>query len=99
MYPSQHKHWLISPVAKVWNPSDAENDFRQISVLPQLAKVIEKLQLQLNISHLNIKNNQHAFTRGRSPVSALISATQNWYNATDNFQSDSKGVHARFIDF
>ena len=98
-YPSQYKHALISPVAKVRNPSDVENDFRQISVLPQLAKVIEKLQLQLNISDLNIKNNQHAFTRGRSTVSALISTTQNWYNATDNFQSGRKGVHAIFIDF
>ena len=58
-YPSQYKHALISPVAKVRNPSDVENDFRQISVLPQLAKAIEKLQLQLNISDLNIKNNQH----------------------------------------
>jgi hypothetical protein len=44
-YPSQYKHALISPVAKVRNPSDVENDFRQISVLPQLAKFIEKLQL------------------------------------------------------
>ena len=97
-YPSQYKHALISPVSKVRNPSDVENDFRQISVLPQLAKVIEKLQLQLNISDLNIKNNQHAFTRGRS-VSALISTTQNCYNATDSSQSGRKGVHAIFIDF
>ena len=64
-----------------------------------MAQVIEKLQLQLNISDLNIKNNQHAFTRGRFTVSALISATQNWYNATDNCQSGRKGVHAIFIDF
>jgi hypothetical protein len=50
-HPSQYKHALISPVAKVRNRSDVENDYRQISVLPQLlAKVIEKLQLQLNIS-------------------------------------------------
>ena len=98
-YPSQYKHALISPVAKVRNPSDVEHYFRQLSVVPQLAKVIEKLQLQLNISDLNIKNNQHAFTPGRSTVSALISTTQNWYNATDNFQSGRKGVHAIFIDF
>ena len=98
-YPSQYKHALVSPVAKVGNPSDIENDFRQISVLPQMAKVIEKIQLQLNIRHLKIKNNQHAFTSGRSTVSALISTTQNWYNATDNSQSGRKGVHVIFIDF
>ena len=68
-------------------------------MLPQLAKVIEKLQIQLNISDLNIKNNQHAFTRDRSTVSALISTTQSWYNATDNSQSGRKGVHVIFIDF
>ena len=98
-YPSQYKHALVSPVAKVRNPSDVENDFRQISVLPQLAKVIEKLQIQLNISDLNIKNNQHAFTCDRSTVSALISTTQSWYNATDNSQLGRKGVHVIFIDF
>ncbi len=91
-YPTQYKHALISPVAKVRNPSDVENDFI-------LAKFIEQLQLQLNISDLKIKNNQHAFTRGRSTVSALISTTQNWYVATDNSQSGRKGVHAIFIDF
>ena len=98
-YPSQYKHALVSSVAKVRNPSDVENDFRQISVLPQLAKVIEKLQIQLNISDLNIKNNQHAFTRDRSNVSALISTTQSWYNATDNSQLGRKGVHVIFINF
>ena len=69
------------------------------AVLPQLAKVIEKLQIQLNISDLNIKNNQHAFTRDRSTVFALISTTQSWYNATDNSQSGRKGVHVIFKDF
>ena len=68
-------------------------------MLPQLAKVTEKLQIQLNISDLNIKNNQHAFTRDRSTVSALISTTQSWYNATDDSQSGRKGVHVIFIDF
>ena len=37
-YPSLYKHALISPVPKVHNPSDINNDFRQISVLPQIEK-------------------------------------------------------------
>ena len=49
-----------------------------------MAKVIEKIQLQLNITDLKIIKNQHVFTRPRSTVSALTSMTQNWYNATDN---------------
>jgi hypothetical protein len=73
--PSLYKHALISPVPKVQPLRDINNDFRQISVLPQLAKILEKIPLQLNIEDLKIKNNQHAFTQHRSTVSALISTT------------------------
>ena len=71
-----------------------KNDFRKISILPQMAKITEKIQLQLNGSDLQVKNNQHAFIQGRSTVSALISITQKWYDATDNSLSGRKGVHA-----
>ena len=98
-YPSLYKHALISPVPKVHNPRDINNDFRQISVLPQLAKVLEKIQLRLNIEDMKIKNNQHAFTERRSTVSALISTTQTWFNATDYSKTGKMGVHAVFIDF
>ena len=84
---------------KTQPPNDINNDFRQISVLPQMAKVLEKLQLELNIYDLEIKNNQHAFAKGRSTVSALVSITQNWYDATDNSKPGGKGVHAMFLDF
>ena len=66
-YPSLYKHALI-----LHNPRDINNDFRQISVLRQLAKVLEKIQLRLNIEDLKIKNSQHAFTERRSTVSALL---------------------------
>ena len=98
-YPSLYKHALISPVPKVQPPRDINNDFRQISVLPHLAKILEKIQLQLNIEDLKIKNNQHAFTQHRSTVSALISTTQTWFNATDCSKTGKMGVHAAFIDF
>ena len=98
-YPSLYKHALISPVPKVQPPRDINNDFRQISVLPHLAKILEKIQLQLNIEDLKIKNNQHAFTQHRSTVSALISTIQTWFNATDCSKTGKMGVHAAFIDF
>ena len=98
-YPSLYKHALISPVPKVHNPRDINNDFRQISVLPQLAKVLEKIQPRLNIEDVKIKNNQHAFTERRSTVSALISNTQTWFNATDYSKTGKMRVHAVFIDF
>ena len=97
-YPTLYKHALFTPIPKVCPPTDIENDFRQISVLPQLAKVLEKVQLKLNNSDLQINDSQHAFTTERSTVSALACLSQNWFNATDN-SHDKNGVHALFIDF
>ena len=86
-------------VLKLQQSKDINNDFRQTSVLPQLAKILEKLQLKLNIHGLEIKNNQHAFAIGRSTVSALISIMENWYDVTDNSKLGGKGVHTMFLDF
>ena len=72
-YPSSYKHALVTPIPKVLPPTDIENDFLQISILPQMAKVLEKLQLNLNSTDLKIHNSQHAFTNDRSTVSALAS--------------------------
>ena len=71
-YPTSYKHGLISLVPKVLPPNDINTDFRQISVLPQLGKVLERLQMKLNKSDLELNNTQHAFTARRSTVSALI---------------------------
>ena len=71
----------------------------QISVLPQLAKVLEKLQLSLHRQDLEIRNNQHAFIQNRSTVSALACISQKWFNATDNSPDGRMGVHALFLDF
>ncbi|CAB3978984.1 Hypothetical predicted protein [Paramuricea clavata] len=98
-YPTAYKHALVIPVPKVNPPRDIENDFRQISILPQMAKVLEKLQLKLNLPSSRINDNQHAFTSKRSTVSALTNISQNWFNVTDNTHSAKNGVHALFIDF
>lgn len=97
-YPTEYKHALISPVPKVNNPTDINNDFRQISVLPQMAKVLEKVQLKLNRHEFKIKASQHAFTDNRSTTTALATATQDWYDATDR-GNQYKGVHVVFVDF
>ena len=57
-YPTSYRHAIISPIPKICPPTDLDNDFRQVSVLPQLEKVIEKLQLQINKSSFKIKTNQ-----------------------------------------
>ncbi|CAB3995234.1 Hypothetical predicted protein, partial [Paramuricea clavata] len=83
---------------KVNPPNDIDNDFRQISVLPQLAKALEKLQLSLHRQDLTIRNNQYAFTQNRSTVSALTCISQKWFNATDNSPDSRMVVHALFLD-
>ncbi len=83
-YPALFQHALITPIAKVSNPCAIENDFRQLSITSQMAKILEKLQVLLNGPDLKVKNNQHGFIQGRSTVSTLISIAQKLYDATDN---------------
>ena len=96
-YPTSYKHALVSPVPKVDNSTDINIDFRQIPVLPQVAKVLEKVQLNLNLKDLNLNASQHAF-KHRSTMTALASITQDWYNAIDS-GSPYNGVHVVFVDF
>jgi hypothetical protein len=86
-------------VPKITPPENIETDFRQISVLPQLAKVLEKIQMQLNCAELTLKDNQHAFLKGRSTILALIEISQKWFDETENTVHGRKGIHAIFIDF
>ncbi|CAB4041910.1 Hypothetical predicted protein, partial [Paramuricea clavata] len=98
-YPSHYKHGLVTPVPKSYPPTDVSNDFRQISVLLHIGKILERVQLQLNQNDIILRPSQHDFTSGRSTTSALISITQPWFNATDNTCRDKAGIHALFIDF
>ncbi|CAB4032676.1 Hypothetical predicted protein [Paramuricea clavata] len=97
-YPSHYKHGLVTPVPKAYPPTDVSNDFRQISVLPHIGKILERVQLQLNQNDI-LRPRQHGFTSGRSTTSALISITQPWFNAIYNTCRDKAGIHALFIDF
>ena len=60
-------------------------------VLPQVAKLLERFQLDLNKHELEIADNQHAFLRDRS-------TTQAWFYATD-LGCETGGVHIVFVDF
>ena len=97
-YPTSYKHALVSPVPKVDNPTDINDDFRLISVLPQVAKVLERIQLKLNLKDLSRNASQHALTADRSTMTALASITQDCCNATDS-GSPYNGVHVVFVDF
>ena len=53
----------------------------------------------LNKDAFRVKGNQHAFSQGRSTVSALVNITQTWFNETDNRPEGKKAIHSLFIDF
>ena len=98
-YPSCYKHGLVTPVPKVYPPVDISNDVRQVSVLPHIVKILERVQSQLNQKDILLRPSQHGFTKDRSTTSALIAITQPWFNATDGTSRDKAGIHALFIDF
>ncbi len=52
-----------------------------------------------NLRYIPIVDNQHAFLKGRSTISALIEMTQKWFDETENAAHGRKGIHAIFIDF
>ncbi len=54
---------------KIYPPADVSNDFRQISVLPHIGKILERVQLQLNEKDIILRPSQHGFTSGRSTTS------------------------------
>ena len=76
-YPSHYKHGLITPVPKVYPPNDVSNDFRQIFVLPHIAKILEKIQLELNDKDITLRPSRHGFTNGRAPLHQLCYPSRN----------------------
>ena len=87
IFPDKWKIAKITPIHK----SDAKNDpnnYRPISVLPIVAKVFEKIafdQLYAYLTENNILTKfQSGFRANHSTLTALLSATESWFNNIDN---------------
>ena len=74
---------------------DSEN-----GLLLVLGKVLEKVQIMLNKDAFRVKENQHAFSHGRSTVSALVNITHGLTIPTLFRQHNrgNKAIHSLFID-
>jgi len=88
-YPSLWKHGIITPIFK---SGDAEqlNNYRPITLLPVISKVLEKIvanQLStfLESNHL-ISETQHGFRSKLSTETALLKITNNIYDNIDKNQ-------------
>ena len=82
--------WKISKVLPLYKEDikSVPNNYRPISILPVVSKVIEKVifkQLYEYLTHNNLLAvSQHGFRPMHSTLTALIEATNNWYLNIDD---------------
>lgn len=90
-FPAIWKKALITPVPKVSNPTTPK-DFRPISVLPAISKVLEKILLDQIVLHVDVNDrdflapNQSGYRKRYSTTTALAKVTHDIYGHFDNNQ-------------
>ena len=88
----------VTPIYKSGSKNDADN-YRPISILPNLSKLIEKHVHDSFMSyltkHLLLHPNQSGFRQKHSCETALISLTDKWLQALDQ----GKIIGSVFVDF
>ena len=87
IFPENWKKAVITPIPKISIPL-SPNDFRPISILPSLSKIIEKLANRQIVAYL-IEHNfldpyQSAYRRNHGTQTALLKLTEDIYDALDN---------------
>ena len=97
-FPNTWKTAKVKPLFKKGDETLVDN-YRPISILPTLSKLIEKHVHDAMISHLNnfnlLHNTQSGFRRNHSTESALLHLRENWLNAVN----DGKMVGTLLVDF
>ena len=96
--PSMWKKSAIVPIPKAKDTS-APSNYRPISLLPLLSKLLEKHIYGLISQHLQFHNffsdSQWGFTEGRSTVTALIKCVDDWLKVLE----EGKEICAVFFDY
>ena len=84
--PDEWKVARVSPIPKSGKSSDPTN-YRPISLLSILSKLLEKHMRDLLIHHFQsfypLSAQQWGFTQGKSTTGALLAATDHWHNLLD----------------
>ena len=85
--PQQWKQARVIPVYK-GNDATLMNNYRPISTLPVLSKILERIVHNQLLDYLELKNflppQQSGFRSGYSTASLLLKTTTNWTKAIDN---------------
>ena len=82
--PNEWKTARITPIYKKNGSKFECNNYRPISILPTIAKILELAVKEQIVSHFTKHNlfseNQSAYIKGRSTVTALHNITDKWLN-------------------
>ena len=83
--PTDWKSSLVVPIPKKGDLSDPSN-YRPISLLPVLSKVLEHEQLLYDnlLEYAPISTKQWGFLPGRSTTDAVLSVTHDWHQTLDS---------------
>ena len=86
VYPNQFKTAKVIPLFKSGNKDDPSN-FRPISILPSVSKILERLvcnQLKSYMKENNVLcDEQSGFRQNHSTVTSLLKVTDDWLKALD----------------
>lgn len=97
-FPEKWKEAKVTPLFKKGSCEDV-NNFRPISILPTMSKLLEKHVHDSLMHHINLyellHKTQSGFRPNHSCESALLSMVDSWLSALDN----DKLVGVLFIDF
>ena len=91
IFPSDWKNSNIVPIPKSSSPSSSPSDYRPISLLPIISKVLERhiFNYLYHFCTVNqiLSDSQFGFRPGRSTESALLSITHSWLSSLDSHNS------------
>lgn len=97
VFPHKLKMSKVYPLHKQGKKNDVAN-FRPISLIPTVSKIIEKVVLTQLLQHLKISQllpeNQHGFISGKSTITALVDLVE---NIIDNIEAGNT-VNSIFLD-
>ena len=98
-FPREWKTAIVTPIYKNRGRADNPSNYRPISLLPAVGKVLDKIQSQALCQYLMEKNiiteHQFGFLPGRSTTHQLLHVTELWLQA----HSKRERVLAAFMDF